>query len=370
MAFGQTLVWPAASAPSRENPWLWSRRSDLLWICGGAFFVFAAIAAPLAFVWKPLGFVVGTFFLHASILANYPHITATYQVILLERKTRPWAFRMMVITTPLVLGLLALIAIYPEYTFGPVLRLYLTWSAHHYAAQHFGIAVMYAARAGNPLQDREKLPLQAGFLGIGAFMMIMANTLGGDPAAAARVVGLSEDGGLIPIAAFPSWTYWPALLLVIASIGAFGLAERRFSTRTGKTFGLGVWLLFATNVAWFVTPNIRFGGETWMPAALTLTLIGAPPFFHSAQYLAVTGWRSRTNGPIRPIWLFTGLVATGFLLFNESPKIVAWAADLDVLRSILVVVAVCNLHHFYIDGLIWRRRRAPAATAAPAVSPS
>lgn len=371
MAFGKAVVWPQAGPGSG---WIWGRRADLFWIAGGGFFVALALIAPLAVLGgERAGSFLNEAFLKLAIVCNYPHYIATYQVLVRERTSRPRNFRILLVSTVVMLGVLALVASVPDLFWGPVVRLYLTWSAHHYAAQHFGMAAMYSARFGRPLAEREKRPLQAGFLGIGVFMMLMANTVGGDPAAAARVVGLGEDGGAVPIAAFPDWIYLPALGLVLASVGAAILAERRLAARSGRGFEPVVWLLFATNVAWFVVPHLRIPGrEPWLPPALVLALYGAPAFFHCAQYLAVTAHRSLQSGPMRPIVTYAILVWGGWMLFNGTAHlgIVPAMFAIDELRGLLLVVTVINLHHFWVDGLIWRRAKAaPGTVPAPSAEP-
>ncbi len=367
MAHGKAVVWsPVSYEPGR--PWLWSRPIDRLFVAGGGFFLVAAVLVPLSLL-PSVGPSLNALLLHLSVLVNYPHYTSTYQVIVRERERRPASFRTLLWSAFPMAALLVVAGRWPDLLWGVVVRGYLTWSAYHYAAQHFGIAAMYCARAGTPLGAREKGPLQAAFLGVGGFMMLMANTVGGDADLAARVVGLTENGGEVPIAGFPSWMYGVGLALVAASGVAFAVAERRFAARTGRTFLREVWMLFATNLAWFVVPNLRLpGGEGWMWPGLALCLLGLPPFFHGLQYMAVTGHRSRTTGPVRPIWLFAGLVAAGYLLFHGPVPLLPAIAPVDATRGILLLVSVINLHHFWMDGLIWRRARVAALPASPPVS--
>ncbi len=365
MAFGKAVVWEQRT-PAAQG-WLWSRNTDLLWVGGGAFFLFILVIAPIT-LWGASGPLLYTLFLHLAIVCNYPHYAATYQVILRERHTRPRAFKGLLISTPLMLALLFVGARWPDLIWGPLVRLYLTWSAHHYAAQHFGLAVMYSARFGRPLADGEKKLVQGAFLGIGVFMMLMANTEGADPATAARVVGLSENGGYVPVAGFPPWMYPVGLVLVAVSVGAYVLAERRLAARTGKGFEKMVLLLFLTNIAWFVVPNLKdLSGAPLLRGNLVLALAGAPAFFHCAQYLAVTGHRSLLSGPMKPIWAGAGLVYVGYVLFHGAVPFLPRLFAIDHLRGILLVVSVVNLHHFWMDGLMWRRpKRAPATSPAPA----
>lgn len=373
MAYGTAVVWPKLAGPPQDR-WLWSRRVDLFWITGGGFFLFVLAALPLSFL-PQSGVLLTALFLHLGIVCNYPHYAATYQVIVRERAARPRPFRTLLWSTPVMLAMMGVVAWQPDLLWGLVVRLYLCWSAHHYAAQNFGISAMYAARGGKPLEGREKSLLQLAFLGLGVFFIITSNTVGGDPESAARVVGLAKDGGTIPIANLPAIAYPIALALAVVCAGAFLAADRLRRARTGAALDAGTWVLFVTTIAWFVVPNIRVPGtgEPWMWPGLRLALLGAPPFFHCAQYLAVCGHRDRQSGDVRPIVVFAALVFGGYALFTAPPHAVQAVFAIDRLRALLLVVAAINLHHFWLDGVMWKRPKravAPAPQPAPAVMPS
>src|SRR5215208_1812418 len=172
----QPIVWPARQG-AVTGPWVWSERIDMLWIAGGASLVFGAVAAPVSYLWAGLGPVIAATFLHLGVIVNYPHYTATYELAVRERTTRPRGFRWLVTTSPLMFVLAAAAVHRPALLVMPLFRVYLTWSAFHYAAQHFGIASMYSARRGRPLMPREKRPLQASFIGVAIYMMIALNMI-------------------------------------------------------------------------------------------------------------------------------------------------------------------------------------------------
>lgn len=366
---GKPIVWTRLAGPA-DSPFLWGRATDLIWVACGGFFAFLLIAAPLSLV-PSAGAALTTLFLHLGIVCNYPHYSATYQVIVRERRAKPASFALLLASLPVMAALYLLGAKSPDFVWPLLLRGYLTWSAHHYAAQHFGIASLHSARSGRALGKREKSLLQFAFLGLGAFMMITANTAGGDATTAAKIVGLANDADQIPTAGFPVAFYDLALLVAVAAIGSALVANTLLRRRTGKGFGIQVWLLLATAFAWFVVPELRRpDGSSWLSPNLAVCLLGAPPFFHCAQYLAVIGWRNRLGGDVRPVWIYAGLVAGGLALFHLPVRALAATTGVDELHTILLLVAIVNLHHFFIDGLIWRRKRAPASAPAPGPVPS
>jgi hypothetical protein len=331
---------------------------DMLWIAGGASLVFGAVALPAAYLWAGVGSVLVTTFLHLGTIVNYPHYAATYEIAVRERTARPRGFRWLLATTPLMLALAAAAVRWPALLVLPLVRLYLTWSAFHYAAQHFGIASMYSAKGGRPLLPGEKRPLQASFVGVAVYVMITLNMMNAETLSSAspdyRVMG-----AILPRAIYPL-----ALVVLAASVGAFFLSHARLLARTGRSFDRSVWLLALTNCAWFVVPNIWLPGakEPWLGELFAIWVPIVVPFFHCAQYLGVAADRAREAQPIRPVLWMSLLVALGLLLFEATiwglPRFTSIAAA----QAVLIVTSILNIHHFVIDGVIWKRpQRAVAA---------
>ncbi|MEE2749946.1 MAG: hypothetical protein VX519_00835 [Myxococcota bacterium] len=350
------LLWPQTRT---TGPWIWGRGVDLFWIAGGGFFAFLFIAVSLSQV-SGAAALVTTTFLHLSILCNYPHYTATYQLLLLEGKGRQ-----LLVTSLAMVGLLVITAFYQEALWGLVMRLYLSLSVHHYASQNFGIAVLYGHRRGPPLTPDEKRSMQRSFLGLALFMILSVNTslgyISGNAGGAIELI----QGVQIPLAGFPAWVYQATLIILAISFGAFVQTAYRYRTRTGSHLPLAVFCLFATNLAWFVIPSLGLpSGASLVPPEISILMLGAIPFFHCAQYLFVTFDRNRQTHPTRPIWLYVGLVVTGFILFHAPLPVLPTLLSLDSLKSSFLLIAIINLHHFWIDGLIWRKRSAkrPVAT--------
>ena len=106
-----------------------------------------------------------------------------------------------------------------------------------------------------------------------------------------------------------------------------------------------MWWVVLAQVSWFVL-------GLWNPF-FNIMLV---PVFHGAQYLAITSWHhGRGRGP----WLFAGyaltVVALG-LAVNPGLMLLgrAWAGQGPVVAA--AVLSFVNLHHFLMDGRIWRLR--------------
>ena len=333
------------------GPWVWSERIDTLWIAGGASLLFGALAVPASYLWAGFGPVVVPTFLHLGVIVNYPHYSATYEIAVRERNRRPRGFRWLVATSPLMFALAAAAVRWPALLVMPLVRVYLTWSAFHYAAQHFGIASMYSAKGGRPLLPREKRPLQASFVGVAVYVMIALNMINAQTLASATP-GYQVTGAVLPHTIYPL-----AVAVLAASAAAFVLGNARLLARTGRGFDRRVLLLALTNCAWFVVPNIWLpdAKEPWLGELFAIWVPVAVPFFHCAQYLGVAADRARSEQPLRPVLWMSSLVALGLLLFESTvwglPRITSIAAS----QAALIVTSILNIHHFVIDGVIWKR---------------
>jgi hypothetical protein len=329
----------------------------MLWIAGGASLLFGAVALPVSYLWAGFGPVIVATFLHLGVLVNYPHYAATYELAVRERAQRPRGFRWLVATSPLMFAVAAAAVRWPALLVMPLLRVYLTWSAFHYAAQHFGIASMYSAKGGRPLLPREKRPLQASFVGVAIYMMIALNMINAQTLPGATP-GYGVMGAVLPRSIYPL-----AVAVLVASVAAFVLSNARLLARTGRGFDRSVWLLGLTNCAWFVVPNIWLPGakEPWLGELFAFWVPIAVPFFHCAQYLGVAADRARVEQPLRPVFWMSSLVVLGLLLFEATvwglPRITPIAAS----QAALIVTSTLNIHHFVIDGVIWKRPQRPVA---------
>lgn len=357
------IVWSKIEGQP-TTPWLWARAPDILLVAGGGSLLFAATMVPLTLAFPALAPALAAAFLHLAALCNFPHYAATYQLVVRERRTMTRTYGRLLLSTPVMLGALAAGVVWPA-LITPIVRVYLTWSAYHYAAQHFGIASMYAARQGRPLADGEKRPMYVGFVGVAAFMMLSTNMAGTGSANPFGARAAEE-----PFFLLPADTYYVALGAVVLGFASFVVGHLRAARRTGRGFGAIAWLLFVTNAAWFVLPFLRTssGGGPWMGGTLALWVPYAIPFFHCAQYLVVTTWRARTTGPVKPTLLFLLLAGVGLALFEGVTRAVSSFALLTEDNAYLLVPAVLNIHHFWVDGMMWKRpKKSPrAAGAAPA----
>jgi hypothetical protein len=83
---------------------------------------------------------------------------------------------------------------------------------------------------------------------------------------------------------------------------------------------------------------------------------------HSAQYLWITTYyqEKEVRAEGKTNWSFAGyllvLVAGGIALFVPGPWIVSRVFHADFVTSFLTFTSLVNLHHFILDGALWKLR--------------
>ncbi|GAF94319.1 unnamed protein product [marine sediment metagenome] len=227
-----------------------------------------------------------------------------------------------------------------------LLKLYLTWSPYHYAAQAYGLAVMYSYRSGCALSaDNKKmlwwvsmLPFLTVFLtsrqiGIHWLLDVVHVTLPGSIEAFLQQ-NLAEAIKWLSFAA-------PVLLYYIVA-----------KSKSGPMPLISI-MAVATNAIWFAVLNST---EAFFWATV----------FHGIQYLAIVivfHVRDKLAEPdnrrgvaYHVIWFYTVCLAIGYALFNCLPLGYNFAGFPPV-ESVWIVLAAVNLHHFIVDGYIWRLKK-------------
>jgi hypothetical protein len=234
-----------------------------------------------------------------------------------------------------------------------ITALYFTWSPYHYAAQTYGLAVMYAMRSGARLAARDKT--QMWWVCLVPFLYSFLT---------------STQGGLAWFVS-PDWLMtMPALafahsgLVFFVTLATFLLPVSLFwqlRRMRGKNVPLISLVLQVTNGLWWLGTDYL---SAWWWTAM----------FHSIQYLIVVVERhiseqmARTDvrGSLhRPLVYGSAFYGVSFvlavILFFVTP--LAYVPfGFDAAQAFVMMTVVINLHHFVVDGFIWRAR---SGTAMP-----
>ncbi len=325
--------------------WIYTPWIDLLVGCG-------AWSAPLLIL---TGYVAVSgasswsfaFYLLA-LLFNYPHFMATiYRAYHSYDEFTKYRFFTVHIAILLALAGLLTHLWYPLLPW--IFTLYICWSPWHYTGQNYGLLMMFARRAGISPTDAERQALHLSFIASFLLLMLSFHT------------GPSADPLILSLDLPANFTLPARAMLVVFFLAASGWAFASLARRAPWRALLPGATLVTTQFLWFLLPaliELMSGHEV----PQTRYSSGILAVLHSTQYLWITSYyqkkEARAQGNLSwsfPRYLLT-LVAGGIALFVPGPWIVSRVFHADFASSFLTFTALVNLHHFLLDGALWKLR--------------
>jgi hypothetical protein len=284
-----------------------------------------------------------------SLLVLGPHYAATYRRAYGSLEVlRAHPFVTLLVPVLVVAGAAAAVA---SPRFAPFYFLaYVGWSGYHYSGQSLGVAMLFPLRQKARLDAREKRLLALPLYGSWILSLLGLMRVGTD----ARNSAYS-----IVTKTFAPWDLPNALLAalvlpLLASFVGVALVARERRRRGVPLPGLTVAVL-ATQVIWFTAGLFH--------PFFNIVLV---PVFHSLQYLALTSWHfTRGERRVLPFGLYVGTVLLLGLVINPGMLIafVPGGTSPRALTIAAAVISAINLHHFLMDGRIWRMRERRVAQA-------
>ncbi|MBX3026447.1 hypothetical protein KF840_16185 [bacterium] len=330
--------------------WLWTPAVDLLIGCGGWSLPLLAVTG-----WAAGGNALDVAFAFSllTLVCNHPHYMATVRRAWANPGRRA-AYRRYTVHLGLALGATALALWRWPALIPAVFTLYLVWSPWHYTGQNFGLLMLFTRRAG--VAPERRLLRIAFTASYAVWLLTVQSRASSDP----YIWSLD-----LPAAALDPI----ALALALVSLVTGSLALGRMGERGGWRAILPPAVLLSSQTLWFIAPWLLqvAGGRGVSPLYYSS---GALAFMHCAQYLWLTTWverRETAAGAWRPWRVGTALVLGGIALFSAGPWIASGLFGADLRESTLIVIALVNLHHFVLDGALWKLR--DPATAAVLLDP-
>jgi tetratricopeptide (TPR) repeat protein len=283
-----------------------------------------------------------------ALLFNYPHYMATiYRAY--HRSEDFEKYRFFTVYTTSLLLLTGLLAHSWPRILPWIFTLYLTWSPWHYSGQNYGLFMMFARRAGAKPSTAERRALYGAF--ITSYLVLFLSFHSG-PSSDPLFISLG-----IPLAV----GRWGQIVLSAAFLvlSAYGLSQLVGAIGWRKL--VPCLTLFSSQFLWFLLPaamSLIRGIE--IPQSRYSS--GVLAVMHSAQYLWITSYYARREASEgsgrswRPSAYFAVLVAGGIALFVPGPWLASRVFHHDFTASFLIFTALVNLHHFILDGAIWKLR--------------
>lgn len=361
-----------------EGPTRRGRAIELLLTGGATFLLFPlAILARRVFGLEDAELAAGISTFYAAHLINDPHFAVTYFLFyrnvrgrLLDTtygRAQRARYAVSGFVVPVVLAAWAAWAIASRsaQTLGWMIQLMFLLVGWHYVKQGFGALSVLLARRGQSLTPRERTVVLAHcFL---AWAYAWASP-------AVPSASYEERGVVYTQIAHPRWfEVTTRAALVASSIAlAWTLVAKWWRDRSAfpegdarATFPLGPLACFLVTVwAWTIYASLDPVMRYFIPA------------LHSIQYLYFV-WLMRRNearaeegpptfgGPVklRLGVLALGSIALGFLLFHGGPAFLDDAlprsspikAALGETPLLAVIYVFVNVHHYFMDHVIWRR---------------
>jgi tetratricopeptide (TPR) repeat protein len=336
-----------ASSPSSipEPRWISRPAIDLIVGCG-------AWSAPLLLVagrWaagSTRAWAVAFYLLALGL--NYPHYMATvyraYHTHSELAKYRIFTVHITVLLAVLAAGSHIWTPLAPW-----LFTLYVTWSPWHYTGQNFGLLMMFARRNGLAPTSGERRLLYLAFLASYVLLFVTFHT------------GAAADP-LVRSLGIPAAVAGPTRAVMVVGFAALaGTALVRMMTRASLGAMAAPLTLVSTQSLWFVVPAL----VEWLsgaPVQQTRYATGVLAVMHSAQYLWITSYFARREAESdggaawRPWSYAATLLAGGIALFVPGPWMASYLFGIDFTRSVLVFTAIVNIHHFILDGAVWKLR--------------
>jgi hypothetical protein len=271
---------------------------------------------------------------------SWPHFAAT-NWRLYQSKENIQAYFLTAVLVPVVVLLAGLACFVFPVSFAPAfIKLFALWSPYHYSSQTFGLALIYFRRADLQLPQTARHFLAAFF----ASSFLVQYSESEIALGTAMMSGVSY-----PQLALPAWA--PLACKAVMYLAMALLAWQLFPLfRKNRIIPWIALLPLLTQYLWFVH------GAKDLSFQLLL------PFFHGLQYLLVA-WAVEIHKQ-RSRWLASGKWMAGNLLasalvFFLLPKLLT-GGPFRIEFVTVVVLATVSIHHYFVDGVIWKLRHATA----------
>ena len=345
-------------ASATQSGWLFGPAVDLVLGCGVGSI---AVSVLMVFQANTLAALVPGAIL--VLLFSLPHYGATLlRVYELREDRRRYAFFAFGVTTLLGFGFIA--GLENVFLGSLLLTVYLTWSPWHYTGQNYGIFLILARRRGIAVSPVVKRLVYASFvLSYALTFLAIHGTARPENYAPASYAGTVYR--LLPLG-IPSWVSNPLLWGVAAAYGATLVAWFAALWRASSLRQLGPSLVVAgTQSLWFSVPVLmRFSGLA-RPDSGMAGIYDAYGFLwiaaaHAIQYLWITSYYAKSQGRARVLPSYLAKTAAAGFAIWTVPALVFAPGILGSLPHeaglAVLIAAVVNLHHFVLDGVVWKLR--------------
>jgi hypothetical protein len=337
----------AVASAAAHNPWgrgFWFSPCDVLIIGGGLSLLIGGLlyVSPQSFRTAIDDHVLWP----AILLVNSAHFAASY----IRVYTKPKAMERLPALSffgPAALFLVTLICIsYASILGRHLTTLYLTWSPYHYAAQTFGLSLIYLYRSGCTVSRPERRLLKCGAFAPFMWAFIDGRKTGTGLGWFLSAAFLNEHQ------TFDQWltfAQWP--LAVISLLAPIALVMFRWRKQHKLTPLIVPTLLLSNAIWWILFPYIQ--AFLWATVFHGLQYLGIVLAFHIHERVGPSG--TVKQQVLVGARFYVAAAAIGYALFR------LWgysfqAAGFGYAESSAIIVASLNIYHFIVDAYVWKLR--------------
>jgi tetratricopeptide (TPR) repeat protein len=350
-----------AAVAMPRGRWLFGPLPDLMLGCGLAYliiFVALAAAGSETRALLPAGVLA-----LGALVTGMPHYGATLLRVYERREDRR-AYAIFAVWATLVIAAAFVVGTRSVAVASVLFTIYVTWNAWHYTGQNYGISLMFLGRRGVAVAPTEKRLVYATF--VLSYLLILVSIHGGGGAGYApqaqegwvvRFMSLGIPAGIRDIALGGL-----AAAYVAALIGAAVQLRRRAAS--WRDLGPAA-LIVVVQAAWFVLPTLARASGTFQGIEPLSQHYADYAFYwvayaHSIQYLWITTYYASARDPqLNRVGFFWKALLAGTALWG-IPALLFAPQALGALPYggglVLLVAATVNIHHFMLDGAIWKLR--------------
>lgn len=302
-------------------------------------------------------------FLITSILINWPHFMASYRI--LYRKPQNAAKHPIVsYGLPILFVGIILYAVFTAgpsvgveggqaaqaasesrtwvnprvlQVFEPLAPLLLAW---HYTGQSWGMTASFAFLGGLRMTDRQRRLIRSGYHALLVYHVLwFINWQIG-------LRGMSSS-------AMAHWfefalASWRVVLVVTFLLGLVGF--RQLAQQSNKSIPIRCWLPWVATFSWYFLIDIYPYAFLFLQVFHALQYLIFPIRVEVNQYEAEHA-SSRRRLIAHAVLYYICLVGVGFVVF-VTPQLLSYPG----LALFAMISAAINVHHYFIDGVIWKIR--------------
>jgi hypothetical protein len=355
------------SAAVERRAWLFGPFPDLLFGCGLVYPLMVGVVAVAGFSresvagWAPL----------LILCTSIPHYGATFLRVYGTADARRRYSGYGLAFGLLVWGAFALSLATPDVGRW-FITLYLTWSPWHYTAQNFGLSMMFLQRGGIPVDAALRRLLKLSY--VLSFVVILAGIHGATFTSGSDPLYSGQGGYAFASLEVPDALIRPILgAATLAYVGVTAAVLLRLRRRSRFAKLVPVLGLIASQLVWFIVPVLvgrSFPGLYGQKGLTALAFVWVA-VSHAVQYLWISVYYARASGLSAPTHAATlGYLGAAILVGAAWWVVPAWVFAPGALGILafdsglgLLVASAVNLHHFLLDGVIWKLRDARVGAA-------